>query len=130
MTKLWLDDERDPVVNLPDMGWMRGRPAGDFEGWVWVRTSDEAIELLKTRQVTIASFDHDIGEEEIVGNGYMVLNWLDEQSFLDETFPIPELHVHSSNSGARVRMELAVKALERRRAERETDSDFDVRGGC
>lgn len=118
MTKLWLDDERDPREWLPHMRWMRGRPAEDFEAWVWAKTAQEAITLLGTGELTIASLDHDLGDEAVVGNGNQVLLDLDERSFLDEDFPIPELHVHSSNVGARPRMELAVAALERRAAER------------
>lgn len=118
MTKLWLDDERDPREWLPHMRWMRGRPSEDFDGWVWVKTAQEAITLIATGEVTIASLDHDLGDESEVGNGNQVLLDLDERSFLDEDFLIPEVHVHSSNTGARPRMELAVAALERRAAER------------
>jgi hypothetical protein len=118
VTKLWLDDERDPAEWLPHIRWMRGRPAEDYEGWVWAKTAHEAIDVLATGEVTIASLDHDLGDETIVGDGNQVLLWLDERSFLDEDFPIPEVHVHSSNTGARPRMELAVAALDRRRSER------------
>ena len=118
MTKLWLDDERDPTEWLPHIRWMRGRPDEDFEGWGWTKTAQEAIDVLAAGGVTIASLDHDLGDETVVGNGDQVLRWIDERSFLDETFPIPEVHVHSSNTGARPLMELAVKALERRREER------------
>jgi hypothetical protein len=122
VTRIWLDDERDPQEWLPGMPWMRGRPAEDLEGWIWVRTAQEAIALIETGEVTEASLDHDLGDDAIVGSGYDVVNDVDRRSFLDPAFPIPIVHVHTSNAGARTRMELAVKAIERRAAER-------VRGG-
>jgi hypothetical protein len=118
VTRLWLDDERDPREWLPDISWMRGRSAEDFEGWVWVQTAHEAMALIETGEVTEASLDHDLGDESVVGNGYQVVNDPDRRSFLDPAFSIPIVHVHTSNAGARTRMELAVKALERRAAER------------
>ena len=45
--KLWLDDIRAP--------WKFG-----CIGWTWVKTADEAIELLKTGKVEMASLDHDL----------------------------------------------------------------------
>src|SRR5439155_2676500 len=45
--KVWLDDRRSPYP--------------DPDSWTWVRTPAEAIELLKTGEVTEISLDHDLG---------------------------------------------------------------------
>ena len=115
MTKLWLDDERDPRDWLPKIRWMRGRPPEDFEGWVWVKTAQEAIALIETGEVTIVSLDHDLGDEGVVGNGNQVLLEIDKRSFLDEDFPIPEVHVHSSNTGRTPRRRACREACQRYR---------------
>src|SRR5438309_1594271 len=44
--KLWLDDIRP----TPD------------DTWTWAKTVPEAIDLLKTGEVTYASLDHDLGD--------------------------------------------------------------------
>jgi hypothetical protein len=53
--KLWLDDICDPVQH------------GKI-GWVWVKTAEEAINLLKTGNVVRASLDHDLSIEATIGN--------------------------------------------------------------
>ena len=58
--KVYLDDERI----APD-------------GWTQVRWPDEAIELLKTGQVTHLSLDHDLGDDER-GTGYDVVLWVEK----------------------------------------------------
>ena len=64
MVRVFLDDERPA-------------PAG----WVRTRTAVETIEILNTGTVTELSLDHDLGEPEcVVGNGYYVLSWLEEQA--------------------------------------------------
>lgn len=116
--RLWLDDQR----TAPDDTWHR----------VW--TAPRAIECLAKRAYVEASFDHDLGackqcladhdELDIPlecvhnGNGYQVLCWLEEQIATDPTFPIPTLHVHTGNAGARHKMEQAVKSIERIKQQR------------
>ena len=55
---LWLDDVRTP-------------PA---DGWIWVKTADEAIEKLKTGNVTFASLDHDLADEQYPWNAILGIN--------------------------------------------------------
>ena len=45
--KLWIDD-------------IRKAPSG----WVWVKTSTEAIKMLLSRPIEEISFDHDLGGED------------------------------------------------------------------
>lgn len=78
--KIFLDDERA----TPD-GWMR------------VYWPDEAIDWLKTGQVTEISLDHDLGDDER-GTGYDVVLWI-EEAVATQNFMPPKMMVHSANSG-------------------------------
>jgi|SRR5687767_9547067 len=51
--KLWVDDERDPVQH-------------NHDGWVWAKTCSEALEALRSGEVTHLSLDHDLGGTETV----------------------------------------------------------------
>lgn len=92
--RVFLDDTR----NAPD-------------GWALVRWPEEVIELLKTGTVDEVSLDHDLGDDAH-GTGYDVLLWIEEAVALHGFIP-PRLKVHSANSGARVKMEAAIKSIER-----------------
>jgi hypothetical protein len=63
--RLWLDDPRVP----PDPSWR------------WVKTPQDAIDLLKTGDVIEVSLDHDLGlfAGEREQTGYDVLLWLEEK---------------------------------------------------
>lgn len=92
--KLFLDDERSAP-----------------EGWVLVRTSYEMIKMLRTHlDITEISLDHDLGTDPVTG--YSVLLWIEKQVVEDNYNP-PVIHIHTANSSARTRMELAVKSIER-----------------
>ena len=65
---------------------------------------DEAIELLKSGEVTEISLDHDLGDDDR-GTGYDVVLWVEEQVALHGFVP-PTMKVHSANVSAR--MNLAV----------------------
>jgi hypothetical protein len=90
--KVYLDDERA----TPD-GWMR------------VYWPSEAIELLKSVQVTEISLDHDLGDDER-GTGYDVVLWIEEQVVLHGFVP-PKISVHSANVSARAKMEAGIRAI-------------------
>lgn len=66
-----------------------------------------------TGDVTEISLDHDLGDDER-GTGYDVLTWIEEQMVLAKFAP-PLMKVHSANSSARRKMELAISAIEKRR---------------
>ena len=97
--KLYLDDRRQAP-----------------EGWIRVRRPEEAINLLKTGEVTHISLDHDLGEN--MGTGYDVLKWIEEK-IVTEGFPSPNIEIHTANPAARQRMELAVRKIYQLREERQ-----------
>jgi hypothetical protein len=72
--RLWLDDIR---------------PAS--EGWTWVKTAQEAIDFLKTGEVTEASLDHDLGEDQ--PEGRTVALWMAEH----DVWPKDSVAIHSGN---------------------------------
>ena len=92
--KIYLDDERQT-------------PAG----WVRVYWPDEAIELLKTGNVTEISLDHDLGDDDR-GTGNDVVLWIEEAVIL-RGFKPPKMRVHSANSSARAKMESGINNIER-----------------
>lgn len=78
--KLWLDDVRDP----PDAS------------WTWVKTVDQAVELMEAGDVTHASLDHDLGQDESgleLPEGRTLVYWMAEH----KCWPSEELLVHSAN---------------------------------
>lgn len=107
MTKmLWIDDVREPPCS----------------GWDTADTAGLAIQMLLSRDYDVVSFDHDLGLcqecmasecETCVhnGTGYDVVKWLEETCFLDETFPIPTLAVHSDNGPGRKNISLAIQSI-------------------
>lgn len=111
MVRLFLDDERDPREWLPHMRWFRGCDLAELDEWIWAKTAPEAIAILEAGDVVEASLDHDLGEEAEVGTGYDVLLWLEERVAHDQDFQPPVIHVHTSNLGARDRMESAVQGI-------------------
>lgn len=98
--KVYLDDVRDTPT-----------------GYVRCYWPSEVIELLKSREVTHLSLDHDLGDDVVRhgtgGTGYDVLSWLEETVFYDHTFPLPEITIHSANSSAVLRMRAAVDQIQR-----------------
>jgi hypothetical protein len=79
------------------------------EGWVRVYWPDEAIELLKTYNVTEISLDHDLRDDDR-GTGYDVVLWIEEAVFSDGFTP-PVIKVHSANISARKKMELGIEHI-------------------
>ncbi|MCS7466421.1 hypothetical protein NZK35_07000 [Stieleria sp. ICT_E10.1] len=92
--KVYLDDERETP-----------------EGWTRVYWPDDAIELLRTGQVTEISLDHDLGDDNR-GTGYDVVKWIEEQVATNHFVP-PKIKVHSANISARQKMELGIASIHR-----------------
>lgn len=90
------------------------------EGYITASTARSCIaklDLLRMAKTVVdhLSVDHDLGDAELVGTGYDVLCWLEEQVVTDETYVPPRLiTVHSDNGGARGKMELAIESIRRR----------------
>jgi len=80
-------------------------------GWVHVYWPDEAIALLKTGDVTEISLDHDLGDDN-KGTGYDVLLWIENAVVMDR-FIAPKISVHSSNTSARRKMDLAINNIKK-----------------
>lgn len=75
---VWVDDERVAP-----------------EGWVWVKTAEQAIAILETDGVDSLSLDHDLGDRsEPELTGYTVCLWLAENGHWPKNKPT----VHSSNA--------------------------------
>ena len=98
--KLWLDDERP-----------------EPEGWVRAKTAGIAIAHLASGTFGEVSLDHDLGPEA-AGTGYDVACWLEEQAYTDPHFPLPIVHVHTANAGARPKMVQALYNVEMIRQQR------------
>lgn len=94
--KVYLDDERATP-----------------EGWVRTFNPTDTINLLRTGKVTELSLDHDLGDDIHIGTGYDVLLWLEEQVFNNPSLTIPKITVHSANSSAVVKMNLAIESIKR-----------------
>ena len=92
--KVFLDDERETP-----------------EGWIHVYWPAEAIALLEKGNVDLISLDHDLGDD-VRGTGYDVLLWIEEAVATGDFVP-PEIRVHSANSSARHKMELAIESIKK-----------------
>jgi len=86
---------------------IRTEPAG----WKRTKTADETIDLLLNNQVEELSLDYDLGGELYCGNGFDVLIWIDNNK-KNPQFTMPKkIHIHSTHSFYRPRMESFVKQL-------------------
>jgi|CXWL01.1.fsa_nt_gi hypothetical protein len=85
--KIWLDD----LLDDPESPERHTPP-----GWVGVKTAWDAIEYLKTGDVTEIDLDHDLGNDELLGTGYTVVKWIEEQVYFTSFVP-PVMKIHSAN---------------------------------
>lgn len=83
MTKLWIDNLRTPPP-----------------GWLWVKTSHEAIVALSVMDVQEVSFDYDLGGGDTT---LRVILWLcEQQERYGRTYLFPAVcRVHADNPGDR-----------------------------
>lgn len=93
--KIYLDDKR----KAPD-------------GYVLCYWPSEVIELLKKTHCEHLSLDHDLGDDNR-GTGYDVLLWIEEQQVLWGRVPPDAISVHSSNPSARLKMEAAIRSIDK-----------------
>lgn len=76
-------------------------------------TVEETIDQLKANKgnVEFLSLDNDLGEG--LKEGYKVLDWLEEEHYVNN-FPLPKtILVHSANSAAMLRMNSVIAKLYR-----------------
>jgi len=73
---LWIDDLRSP-------------PETDEDFWLWAKTSEEAIHLIRSHDFDVISFDHDLGGED---TSREVVRWM-----IMNGFKAREHRVHSAN---------------------------------
>lgn len=93
--KVWLDDQiDDPYI------WTRHTP----DGWVGVKTGQEAMELVRSGKVEAIDLDNDLGDPAGV-EGIHVINLIEELA-ASGAIPRMEIKIHTANSMARKRMEL------------------------
>lgn len=97
--KVYLDDERKAP-----------------EGWVQTYTAQQTIDAILKGGVTDLSLDHDLGDPKIAGTGYDVLTWIEERiALLNDAHFVPQkITLHTANPSARIKMELALKNIQRR----------------
>lgn len=113
ITDLWLDDERQPPT------------FSDCEiYWTWVKSADEAIEVLKSGTVEFASLDHDLADEHYFEyfnalsegrlldtsqckekTGMDVLLWMEENN----VWPKDGVRIHTLNTARKPSMLAAVE---------------------
>ncbi len=79
------------------------------DGWIQVRWPNEMIDFLKNGNITEISLDHDLGNDK-KGTGYDVLLWIEEQVLINNFVP-PKIHIHTSNTSAKIKMEQARKSI-------------------
>ncbi len=90
---LWLDDQRNPFHY-------------GAIGAVWAKTYEEAIALLETGEVEIASLDHDLNMAQTMGldnkehTGYDVICYME----LHDIWPINGVQCHSANPSGKARI--------------------------
>lgn len=90
--KIWLDDQR-PM------------PTG-FD--LHITSAFEAMRLIALGEVTKIGLDHDLGNEEEVGNGHMVSDFIEECAFFNR-IPRIEWSIQSNNGPEVGRMSVAMR---------------------
>lgn len=76
-------------------------------GWYHAATAEEAMEVLESRTVNMASFDHDLGPGY---TGYDLVKWLADQFHIRNVnyWPRSKPVVHSANPIGRANMESVI----------------------
>jgi len=85
------------------------RPCPD-ERWTLVNWPQEAIDILKTGNVTHLSLDHDLGNDRR-GKGYDVILWIEKQVATNDFKPPKVMLAHSSNESAKLKMRAGIRAI-------------------
>lgn len=99
---VWLDDD------------LIDRQAPD--DWTHLRTAREVCFLLESGKVKRLSLDNDLNGDVEFGQGFQVIDFLEESWFSGNKFLFPEegIEIHSANPSSRDKMRSALLNLERR----------------
>lgn len=86
------------------------------EGFTGARNFEEAVEILKSHNVSIISLDHDLGEDvngNILKSGYDLVKWICE-NYETYNLKIGDIYIHTDNPVGRENMYETLKAAKRR----------------
>lgn len=81
-------------------------------GWTRTYTPQQTIDILRAHNVTALSLDHDLGDDEGIGTGYIVLLWIEEHVVIHGYEPPSIISIHSSNPSARSKMLAAIETIQ------------------
>ena len=90
--KIWLDDIRV----APD-------------GFLWIKTAEECVEIVKSGNVTFIDYDNDLGEGH---DGYWVASQIERMAMSNKICPI-SWKIHSDNPCGRLNITAAMTSAER-----------------
>lgn len=98
-TLLWLDDIRNPYLNL------EGKVPEGCDKIIWARSYEEFTELIELFGLPdLVSFDHDLGDvldkedfEWVEKTGYDCAKWLVDYC-ADREHTLPRCYIHSGNT--------------------------------
>lgn len=95
--KIYLDDIRVPTKD-----------------YIWVKDAFSAIRMIAENWNNIEeiSLDHDLGDENVVGNGYRVVCFIETYVYENHPNHLPYIHVHSANPVGRHKMEAGIRHIE------------------
>lgn len=98
--KVWLDDIREAP-----------------EGWVRATTALEAVTLLREKEVTEISLDHDLGKVDplrtIYASGYDVAKFIERQVYDSKAYVPPKVHIHTDNPVGRANIRATMEKVEK-----------------
>ncbi|MEZ9321658.1 cyclic-phosphate processing receiver domain-containing protein [Vibrio sp. 10N.286.51.E5] len=80
-------------------------------GWTRTYTPKQTIELLKSHRVDELSLDYDLGDDENIGTGYIVLLWIEEHVLNYGYAPPSTISFHGSNLAARGKMLAVIEII-------------------
>lgn len=95
--KIWLDDLRDP------------KKGKEYYDYVWIKSPEVCMDLVKRGYITDISFDHDLGVEL---TGYDVAKHIEGLCYY-KLISCPRWNIHSANPVGRANIEAAMKSAEK-----------------
>lgn len=108
---LWLDDYRSPP--------------SDGQFWIWLKTSEEAIECISFGNISYISFDHDLGvkPDGSLDEAIDVAKYIEDLAHEGKISRI-EWDVHSQNPVGKGNIIAAMKSADRYWTQQEAKEDI------